>query len=162
MPVLSLARGVAPLKNLVNRWLARVDYFAFYHARVSAQSADGSTVDVIPDDDRLPQDSMRGIELRLGLPGVTVKVQSGCYVMVGFDSGKPNLPYATLWDLGSTTLEINIQASTKVDISCGAAAFSMDGLTGIIKLNNGTLPIARVGDTAGSFPIVGGNPLVLG
>lgn len=31
-----------------------------------------------------------------------------------------------------------------------------------VVLNGGTLPVARVSDTAGPYPIVGGNPTVLG
>lgn len=33
-------------------------------------------------------------------------------------------------------------------------------IDGTISINGGTLPVARAGDTAGPYPIVGGNPTV--
>ena len=149
-------------RAIVRGAIPNIDYFAYYRAQVAAQASDGSTVDVIPDDTRLPHCS--GIALRLGLPGVTVTVEPGCYVMLGWDGGNPARPYATLWDLGGTMIKLNIEATTSVNVTVGACTFDMNGMSGIMTLNGGKFPIARAncGDTAGASPIVGGNPFILG
>ncbi len=144
-------------RAIVRGAIPNIDFFAYYRAQVMAQSLDGSTVDVQPDDQRLPACSM--IPLRLGLPGVTVTVQPGCFVMLGWDGGDPSKPFATLWDLGGTLLNIKITAGN----ASPAATFEMNpvGFPGCISLNGGVRPVACVGDTAGPYPITGSNITVL-
>lgn len=52
---------------------------------------------------------------------------------------------------------IEIQAAARVEVTAGTE-IAVDAPS--IVLNGGTQPIARVGDTAGPYPIVGGNPTV--
>lgn len=85
---------------------SRIDYFALYRARVVAQN--NQTVDVTPDDKRLP--GMQGVRLRHGVPGLTVTVQPGCYILVGWEGGNPKAPYACLWDGGEGVTEIVVKA----------------------------------------------------
>lgn len=147
---MSSQRLTGALKNLIRQTIGHVDFYAHYKAKVLSQSADNKTVDVQPDSPRLPK--MSRIPLRLGVPGVEVKLSPGCYVMVGWDAGDPAKPYA--WEPHGSVL--------KLTITVGSATFDMDATTGIVTLNGGTMPIARVGDTAGPYPITGGNPLILG
>ncbi len=72
-------------------------YRCFYRARVVAQSADHLRVDVIPEgeDGLLPP--MSNVPLRHGIPGLTVDVGGGAYVLVGWENGKPDRPFAGLW-----------------------------------------------------------------
>lgn len=102
-----------------------LDYFAMYRAKVVADSSNG-LLDVVPVDPRVP--SMGGIPLRQGLPGATVSVRSGSYVMVGWSSGNPAEPYCALWDGGETdAIRITIVANS---IELGGSALDpiRDGL----------------------------------
>jgi hypothetical protein len=116
----------------------RVDWLAKYDARVVAQNADG-TLELKPDDDRLP--SYSSVPIRYGVPGITATVATGARVVLEFSGANPQRPIATVWE-SAAVMQLNINAATS------------------ITLNGGVLPVARVGDTAGPYPIVGGNPTV--
>jgi hypothetical protein len=74
-------------------------YAPLYHAKLVAQSGDADVVDVRPDDSTLPD--MAGVPLRHGLPGLRVQVALGSYLRVGWDDGRPDKPFAALWDTSS-------------------------------------------------------------
>lgn len=119
------------LRAIVRSMLTRratmtgVDLLGMYRAKVVAQSSDMLSLDVQPDDTRIP--GMSGIPLRL-TPGLRCKVAAGKFVLVGWDGGDPSKPYATpAWDAAGTTVEIHV-----------------DG--GDIILNGGTLKVAREHD----------------
>jgi hypothetical protein len=44
---------------------------------------------------------LQGVPLRVGLPGFVVEVPPGARVLLGFDNGDPQRPYASLFDPGS-------------------------------------------------------------
>lgn len=113
------------IDRIVRAVMRGVDYYALYRARVVAQSADLLKLDVQPDDARIP--GMSGIELRLGIPGFKVKVAAGQHCLVGWDAGRPSLPYALLWDAGSSATEIYADASTKIVFQGGTAKVSRVG-----------------------------------
>lgn len=81
-------------ESLVRHLTSRLDWLALYPASVVVQHADG-TLDLQPDDARLP--GVTGVPMRLGLPGVTVRVSAGARVLLGFEGGDPARPIATLW-----------------------------------------------------------------
>lgn len=115
----------------------RLDYFAFYAAKVISQS--GNNVDLQPDDTRLP--GFANVPLRLGLPGAVVTVNPGSRVLLGWAQGDPQRPIATVWE-SSSVVELKLNATT-------------------IVLNDGLFPVARATqDTAGPYPIRGGNSTV--
>ena len=60
---------------------SRLDRLALYPARVVAQSADLTRLDLQPDDSRIPP--CAGVPIRHGLPGVTVTVAAGSRVLLG-------------------------------------------------------------------------------
>ena len=99
-----------PLLKIIRSAMRPIDYYALYRARLVAQS--GNKVDLQPDDSRLPP--MAGVSLRHGLPGVSVTVSPGAYLMVGWDGGDPRKPYAELWEGGETVSEIQIAGTTPV------------------------------------------------
>lgn len=113
---MSLDRIKAALERTVQALVGhRLDYLAFYEAKVVSQGGDGA-LDVRGDDPRLGD--LTGVGIRLGIPGVTVRVRPGARVLVGFENGDPKKPMASFWDAG-----------------------------GIIELQlGGTAPVARVGD----------------
>ena len=83
-------------------------YARMYRAKVVAQSDDAETVDVRPDDPTLPD--MANIPLRHGVPGARVSVAMGSYVLVGWDDGRPDHPFAGLWTRDSHVLKISFLA----------------------------------------------------
>jgi hypothetical protein len=85
-----------------------VDYFALYRAKVLAQSQDRATVDVVPDDVRLPPMSL--IPLKLGIPGATTSIEPGAGVLVGWENGDPTKPQAFLFDGGASVLVLSLTA----------------------------------------------------
>lgn len=95
---------------------SRLDRLALYPARVVAQSADLTRLDLQPDDSRIPP--CAGVPIRHGIPGVTVTVASGSRVLLGYAAGDPMQPYAALWEAGSVTL---------VSVNGGAVKVARDG-----------------------------------
>lgn len=161
---MTYSRGVEALVSIVRSALGHlvagpVDLLALYPGRVVAQSADKTRVDVQLDTDRIPSPS--NIPLRLGIPGasVTLNLAGNVRVLVGWEGGDSTKPYAQLFEPSAATLNLNLSATTQVAIN-GGVLLKLDGT--LVKLNNGTLPIARQTDTAGPYPITGGNPTVLG
>jgi hypothetical protein len=103
------------------RWVMRdVTYHKLYSATVVGQNADG-TLDLTLDDKSIAGKGLQGIKIRHGLPGCKVSVKKDATILLGFENGDPNLPYASLWTLDDKTLE----------------SISVDG---------GTQPVNRVGD----------------
>ena len=134
----TLDRLKGAFKALVRGFGAsRVDYFAHYACEVIAQS--GASVDVRPDDARIP--GLSGVEVDLGLPGTSVDVPKGARCMVGWRNGDPRKPYVSSW-LTSTSMTA-------------------------LHLDDGNLGVARVGDVVTvtllpgtAFAGVSANPLV--
>ena len=91
-------------QRAVKSALSGVDYFALYRARVVKQS--GQTVDLKPDDARIPDQT--GVRLRHGVPGMEVTIAPGSYLLLGWDNGDPELPFAALWDGGETVVKLKI------------------------------------------------------
>ncbi len=58
---------------------------------------------------------MSKIPLKLGIPGATVKVAGGTGIMVGWENGDPQRPYACDWDKGAPTIVLSFVAA-KVEL----------------------------------------------
>lgn len=99
-------------------------YFKNYQCTVAAQSSDWKTLDLVPDDEAIRGDGLKGVPIRHGLPGCRVKVPVGSRVLLGFESGSSTRPFAALWDPGSVE---------------------------VIVLAEGSQPVARVGDQVSVF-----------
>jgi hypothetical protein len=124
-----------------------IDRLAHYRARVDACAVDGATLDVTPEDKRISPE--KNVPLRLGIPSMTIVVQPGAIVWLGFDGGDPRKPHCLpCWETAMVTkVIITDMAGGSIEIS-----------NGIIKLNNGTKPVSRVGDhTAGHVHVESGN-----
>lgn len=145
---MSLQRAIVAFEAMVNRLLGKVPYLALWPARVVSQGTDG-TLEVFLDDASMPGEV--GVPIRLGIPGAEVKVKPGTRVLIGYEQGDPRKPYASLWE-GTELDELKITATTKIEVKAP-----------MVVLNEGAvLPVARATDMAGPYPIVGGNPKVLG
>lgn len=104
----------AGMDAVVQALTARVDYMALYPSRVVKDNGDG-TLELVPDNTKLP--GLSRVPMRLGIPGVDVKVNAGTRVLLGFEAGNPGMPVATLWEKESLK-EIVITADTKVTVAC--------------------------------------------
>jgi hypothetical protein len=105
----ALARGAQP----------GIDYFTLYRAKVVSQRST-RRLDLRPEDNRLPP--MANIPIKVGLPGLDVTVPPGAWVLVGWENGRPDRPYVTLWDAGPvSTIKLTLHATT--------IALGGDGLT---------------------------------
>ena len=157
---------IASIKALVRAALLRVDFYAMYSAKVVAQSGDG-TLEVLPDDPRLPGAS--NVPIRIGVPGVDVKVMPGARVMIGFDGGNPKAPFAALFD-SSSLLAITITSATTVTIKANAqVTISASALVSVsapsVVLGPGGQPVARLGDpvvvlSPGAAAVTPGTPMM--
>jgi len=83
-------------------------YARTYRAKVVHQEDDSDEVDVRPDDPRLPD--MAKIPLRHGIPGLRVQVAIGSYLLVGWDNGRPDKPFAALWNRDVRVLKVSLVA----------------------------------------------------
>lgn len=122
----------ASFAALVRSLTAHYDYFAFYPYEVLAQNTDGS-LELRTLDARLPGLSRVPV---MGLPGVEVKVKKGARVRVGFESGDPARPMASLWN-ASDLDEIKIVAATKVTVSAPSVVLA--------QAEGDARPVATVG-----------------
>lgn len=87
---------------------ARLDFLARYPCTVLNDHGD-MRLDLDPDDPRIPP--LSRVRLWLGLPGCTVKVRSGARVLLGFEGGDPDKPFAELFQIGSVE-RLVVQADT--------------------------------------------------
>jgi len=83
-------------------------YASMYRAKVLAQNGDADFVDVRPEDPRLPD--MMKIPLRHGVPGLRVQVEIGSYLLIGWDDGQPNKPFAALWNRDTHAVRVSLVA----------------------------------------------------
>lgn len=142
------------LAVVARRESARFDYCALYPAEVQAQRSDG-TLDLKVAGDSLV--APPSVPIRVGVPGLTVKVVPGARVLLGFEGGDPSQPYAALWSADSLQ-ELTITASVKVtieapDVSVSATTASVDAQS--VTIAGGVMGAARVGDVAVCGPFAG-------
>lgn len=132
-----MAEGFDRLKgavaDLVRQFTGHTDYHALYPAEVRAQNED-KTLELRPDSAKLPGFSR--VAIRHGLPGVTVTVKQGARVLLGFEGGNPEKPYAALWTADSLDT-LTVEAQTKVTIKAPVVYLGDE---------EDARPIARAGD----------------
>lgn len=104
-------------------------YRCLYRAKVIAQA--GGTVDARPIDSRVPD--MAGIPLRHGIPGLTVQVQPGCTVMVGWEDGKPDRPFAALWSTDAAAVQVVVDGAS-IALGGNAVDFAFKGTSAATAL----------------------------
>lgn len=80
----------------------RLDYSALYPSTVVSQAANGN-VEIKCDDSRIAGRGLTAIPIKHGIPGMTVEVQRGARVLLGFEAQDPGRPYVALWESGSVT-----------------------------------------------------------
>lgn len=148
------------LKRALERFISRtlalptVDFRAHYPSKVIGQNADGS-LELQPDDTRLP--TLSRVPLRLGIPGVTVKIAAGSRVLLFFEGGQPDGQAAALFQ-ASTLQEITITANAKVTVN--APEIDLADASGAVLRSGDTVAITGLNAPPGGGTVTG--PLVLG
>jgi hypothetical protein len=136
---------------LVDKRTARIDFLALYPARVVAQNADG-TLELQPETQLLAGHSK--VPIRHGLPGVTVKVQAGATVLLGFENGSNMRPFASLWG-PSALVELVLNGGVK-HIALGEdVKAALDGL--VAAFNGHTHGVSGAVTKTPDAPIAGLN-----
>jgi hypothetical protein len=119
-----------------------IAYSRLYPAKVVAQDADG-TLHLYPDDERMRGSGLTGVPMRHGVPGLTVRVAVGEYVMLGFEGGQPSRPYAALWPDGSSVESLTLHG-LEVDASGNVTLpgnLTVRGNVTAAELSNGTITL---------------------
>lgn len=114
----ALARGAQPT----------IDYLAQYRVKVLKQHDNLRRVDLQPEDTRLPP--MSNIPLRVGVPGLDVTIAPGEYLLLGWENGRPDRPYASLWEpgtQGTTPLKLTLHANV-IELGGGGLTPPVDGV----------------------------------
>jgi hypothetical protein len=132
----------AALADFVRGLFPRYAYLGLFPARVVAQNAD-LTLELVPDDSSLPR-GLSNVKVQHGLgPGVQVKVAPGARVLLGFRGGKPDEPFACLWESGALQ-ELVVSAAVRVTVDAP-----------LVLLADGAQGVARIGDTVVAGPYSG-------
>lgn len=121
------------VRRLVRQFTAHVDLYAFYPAEVAAQNDDG-TLEIKPLHKKLK--GLSRVPIRYGVPGFRAKVRQGSLVLLGFEAGEPEHPYATAFQNDSIE-ELTITASSKVVVRAPQVFLGDE---------QGAAPLAAVGD----------------
>lgn len=93
----------------------RLDYFGRYRARVIKFDHSSQTVDVIPDDPRIP--SMGGVRVRNGIAGLNTEmlnIAKDTTLLVGWSGGDPSVPFAESWGGGESVSRATLVADSIV------------------------------------------------
>lgn len=119
------------IQRLLKPFLRQLDYSALYGATVASQNADG-TLELKSATPKLPH--LSSVPIRYGIPGISVKVNPGAMVLVGWENADPSQVYCLV-----------------ISSAAGIASISIMG---------GKQPIARMGDAVSvifppSIPFVG-------
>jgi len=100
------------LREFIRNTVGSLLWYAQHPGQVVAQASDGS-VEVKPDSPAVgPQ---KGVPLRLGVPGIKVKVGPGTRVRMYFSGGEEGASEVALWE-GEGLLELEMDASVKVTV----------------------------------------------
>jgi hypothetical protein len=122
-----------------------LDYMLFYRAEVRVAAADGSTVDVQPEDGRIP--SHQGVPIRVGIPGAVATVMPGAIVLLGWEKGDPSRIYAVpAWESGAkvTKLVFTDAANDSIEVSNGIVTVKVSG-TQVLQASATSLKLGLVG-----------------
>jgi hypothetical protein len=129
-----LARGGNP----------NLDYMTLYRAVIVEQLPyPNLKVTVHPEDPRLPR-QMANIPLKTGVPGINVVLKQGIRVpvLLGWENGQPNRPFAALWPsgiLGASRDQIERLIIEGLTVELGAAGLDFrDGVLTGQSLDGGT------------------------
>lgn len=118
-------RMTSAIRRLVKGAQAPIDYLGLYFADVVSQA--GSTIDVRPDDLRIP--SMAGVPLFAGMPQWQVQLNEGGRVLIGWSGGNPSKPYALAFNADVSASTVKLLANRVIVGDAAAPEKTMLGTT---------------------------------
>jgi hypothetical protein len=120
-----------------------IAYHGHYSAKVVVQSPDRRTVDLQPDDTRLPP--MAKVPIKLGIPGATVVVAAGDSMLIGWENGDPQRAYASLFPTGDKLQTLSITAD-KIELAAEGLVFPQEGAINGLAVDSFTgMPLWMLG-----------------
>lgn len=151
---------------------AQPDEGALHPASVVAQDADGTLQLVLQPDletGKRTLPAMTGVPLRLPVPGATVKVVEGARVLVGFEQGRSDRPYAALWESGQLReLTLTTAAGSSLTLNQAGDVLVTPASGRDVIVAGGSTPVAKEGSrttghshtvvfalSAGATPVTG-------
>lgn len=153
-----MSRLVKVIRALIDMRTSKYDLTAHYPAKVLAQSADLSTVDVRPDSPKF-NDQLK-VPIRLPFPGLQIKVSAGARVHLAFEEMRETKMVAIpCWEPGNL-VEIRFGGGTAAigrvgdAVNCQYLVFSSGGTF------VGTFPFTPAGLAAATAAAVGGGVVV--
>ena len=138
MTVSPLDRLLASFRALIKTELAAMSFLGTYEYSIVA--ADSGTVDVTPVDPSVGLPAMTKVPLRSGLLGQNVTPAAGGTAMIRFVDGNPSRPVCT----GILGIPKNTTIDATGTLNIGPSAMR-------VVFRNGTLGLARLGDTGTAF-----------
>lgn len=110
----------------------KIDFSRMYPARVVGQNGDGS-LELIPDATVIRGNGLSAVPLRIGIPGISVRVPPGGRVNLFFENGDPKTPAAALWPDGSACLSAELTMASSLTITAPSVSITGNvSVTGII------------------------------
>lgn len=101
----------------------KIDYSRLYPSRVVRQAGDGS-LEIIPDATNLRGNGLTGVPLRIGVPGLSVRVPPGGRVLLFFENGDPKHPACGLWPDGSACLSAELTCTSSLKITAPSVSIT--------------------------------------
>ena len=95
--------------SAVIKAIAAGNFHARFRYRVVKQSADSKTVDCVPDPDTKELSGLTSVPIKHGVPGLTVKILPGAFVMVGFENHDPRRPFVSEWEAGANVQVVTLE-----------------------------------------------------
>jgi hypothetical protein len=111
---------------------ARTRYARFYTSQVVSQDPADGSLELLIDHPDLRGTGLAGVPLWTGCDGLSVDLEAGDQVLVGFLDGSPARPFAMLSPTGGTAKRVRIKAGTEITI---------DGP--VVKVGTGAQFVAR-------------------
>lgn len=106
-------RVASAFERLFERFIGRkAKYLGHYPATVVRQSADGLSLEVVPDDEEIRGEGLKRVPIRHGSPGWGVRVPKGTRIEVAFDGGDPSRPRVANWFPGAAD-EVTFNGGTR-------------------------------------------------
>lgn len=153
-PVTDPDRGTnADLDALITQKTSHVDYYALYMFQVVSQSLDLSTVDINPVGARNKEllGGLQRVPLRF-MAGISPQLAPGATVLLGWDGGNPEGPYALAPAIGDSLLGVTIG---------DAAGDSIAIANGMVTIKAAGVQVLQASATALALGLVGALPVLV-
>jgi hypothetical protein len=140
----------ASIEAVVRTMMPRVDTLAYYTVALASWDDGAQLADVVPlrSDVGLPP-ALTRVPIRAGIPGASVKLESGATMLLGFADGDPGSPFLVNFDpiaaAGFKPREIRIntkEAGDKIRLGDAAGSVIREGDVVNIDPGNGAGVVA--------------------